>query len=139
MFDKLKALFRVNKKVVKDEVHEITQLNITQEDEEQAQQLAVLVVAGLAACGIPVGVLGQKIIEKVLVYALRDLKDGVTEPDKLIIKRVVNEVKKEKIFYIKEQTGLYYGGNPQHALWQIEKKSWLFGKVNKVAKISITK
>lgn len=102
MLDKLKALFKINKKVVKDEVHEITQLNITQEDEEQAQQLSVLVVAGLAACGIPVGVLGQKIIEKVLVYALRDLKDGIEEPDKLIIKRVVNEIKKEKIFYIKE-------------------------------------
>lgn len=96
MFEKLKSIFRVNHRVVKGELDEIVHLNITQEDEEQAQQLAVLVAAGLAACGIPVGVLGQKIIAKVLSYALRDLKDGVETPDKLIIKRVVNEIKAEK-------------------------------------------
>ena len=96
MFEKLKSIFKVNHKVVKGELDEIVHLNITQEDEEQAQQLAVLVAAGLAACGIPVGVLGQKIIAKVLSYALRDLKDGVETPDKLIIKRVVNEIKAEK-------------------------------------------
>lgn len=96
MFEKLKSIFRVNHRVVKGELNEIVHLNITQEDEEQAQQLAVLVAAGLAACGIPVGVLGQKIIAKVLSYALRDLKDGVETPDKLIIKRVVNEIKAEK-------------------------------------------
>lgn len=96
MFEKIKSIFRVNHRVVKGEVNEIIHLNITQEDEEQAQQLAVLVAAGLAACGIPVGVLGQKVIAKVLAYALRDLKDGVETPDKLIIKRVVNEIKIEK-------------------------------------------
>lgn len=96
MFEKLKNIFKINHRVVKGEIEEICQLNITQEDEEQAEQLAVLVAAGLAACGIPVGVLGQKIIARVLAYALRDLKDGVETPDKLIIKRVVNEIKAEK-------------------------------------------
>ncbi len=96
MFEKLKSILRINHRVVKAEVDEIAHLNITQEDKEQAQQLAVLVAAGLAACGIPVGVLGQKVIAKVLAYALRDLKDGVETHDKLIIKRVANEIKAEK-------------------------------------------
>ena len=96
MFEKIKSIFRINHRVIKGEVNEIVCLNITQEDKEQAEQLAVLVAAGLAACGIPVGVLGQRIIARVLAYALRDLKDGVETPDKLIIKRVVNEIKAEK-------------------------------------------
>lgn len=96
MLDKIKKIFRINHKVVKDEFNEIRNLNITDEDRDQAQKLAVLVAAGLAACGIPCGVLGQKVIAHILTYALRDLKDGVESNDKLIIKRVINEIKAEK-------------------------------------------
>ena len=86
-------IFRINRNVIKGEVDEIVHLNITEEDEEQAQHLVILIAAGLAACGIPCGVLSQKIMARILAYALRDLKDGVEVHDKLIIGRVVNEIK----------------------------------------------
>ena len=95
MFEKVKKIFKINHKVVKDEITEITQLNITQEDEEQAKRLAILIQAGLAAAGVPTGLLTQKVITEVLKYALRDLKDGVEVHDKLILKRIVNEFQKE--------------------------------------------
>ena len=93
MFEALKKLFKINRNVVKGEVDEIIHLNVTDEDKEQAEKLAVLVAAGLAAAGIPCGALGQKVISHVLAYALRDLKDGVEVHDKLIIGRVIKEIK----------------------------------------------
>ncbi len=93
--EKIKKIFRINHNVIKAEVEEISSLNITQEDEEQAAKLSVLVVAGLAACGIPCGPVSQQVIAKVLAYALRDLKDGIEVNDKLIINRVINEIKAE--------------------------------------------
>lgn len=89
----LKKIFRINRNVIKGEADEIAHLNITEEDEEQAKHLAILIAAGLAACGIPCGVLSQKIMTRILAYALRDLKDGVEVHDKLIIGRVVKEIK----------------------------------------------
>lgn len=97
MFEKIKSIFKINHRVVRAEIEEVKSLNITEDDKRQAQELAVLVAAGLAACGIPVGVIGQNIIAHVLAYALRDLKDGVESNDKLIINRVVCEIEAEKI------------------------------------------
>ena len=94
--DKIKSIIKINHHVIKAEAEEIANLNITQEDEEQAMRLSVLAVAGLAACGIPCGPVGQQVIAKVLAYALRDLKDGIEVNDKLIINRVINEIKAEK-------------------------------------------
>ena len=34
---------------------------------------------------------------RIIAYALRDIKDGVEVHDKLIIKRVINEIQNEKI------------------------------------------
>lgn len=96
ILDKIKKIFRINHNVVKGEIDEVMHLNVTDEDKEQAEHLSVLVVAGMAACGIPCGVGGQQVIARILSYALRDLKDGIEVHDKLIIGRVVNEIKKEK-------------------------------------------
>lgn len=96
LIDKIKSIIRINHRVIKAEVDEIATLTITQEDEAQADKLAVLAVAGLAACGIPCGPVGQQVIARVLAYAIRDLKDGIEVNDKLIINRVINEIKAEK-------------------------------------------
>lgn len=94
--DIIKKTFRINHTVIKDEVNEIKNLDITDEDKAQGKAAAVLVASAMAACGVPMGALGQPVLEKVLPYVIRDAKDGISTPDKLIIKRIVNEVKKEK-------------------------------------------
>lgn len=93
--DGIKKIIRIHRNVAVDEIKEIQQLKITEEDKEQAKHLAILIAAGLASCGIPCGVLSQKIIADILAYALRDLKDGIEVHDKLIIGRIVNEYNKE--------------------------------------------
>ena len=96
IIDKIKTLFRINHKVIQGEVQEVLSLQLTDEDKAQGKAAAVLAIAALAACGVPLGTLGQPVLEKVLAYVIRDLKDGVETPDKLIIGRIVNEIKAEK-------------------------------------------
>lgn len=93
--DKIKAFFRVNKNVVKAEIDEIKNLQITDEDKTQGRAAAVLVASTMAACGIPLGAAATPVLEKVLAYVIRDAKDGVKTPDKLIISRIVSEIKRE--------------------------------------------
>lgn len=79
---------------IKEEVKEIKSLELTDEDKEQGDKVAVMVVAALAGVGVPMCALGQKAIARVLAYVIRDVKDGIECQDKLIIARVINELKK---------------------------------------------
>lgn len=79
---------------IKEEVKEIKNLELTDEDKEQGDKVAVMIVAALAGVGVPMCALGQKAIARVLAYVIRDLKDGIECQDKLIIARVINELKK---------------------------------------------
>ena len=79
---------------IKEEVKEIKNLELTNEDKEQGDKVAVMVVAALAGVGVPMCALGQKAIARVLAYVIRDVKDGIECQDKLIIARVINELKK---------------------------------------------
>lgn len=79
---------------IKEEVKEIKNLELTDEDKEQGDKVAVMIVAALAGVGVPMCTLGQKAIARVLAYVIRDVKDGVECQDKLIIARVINELKK---------------------------------------------
>lgn len=79
-----------------DEVDEVAHLVPTEEDREQGQKMAVLTVTALTAMGCPLPAVGTTVIAKVYAYGLRDLKDGVKTPDKLIVKRVINEIKEQK-------------------------------------------
>ena len=94
--DKFKKFINAFKKAMKDEVQEIKELKVTPEDEEQASKLANLAADAMMLYGIPVGGAGRVVMKKVIAYGLRDLKDGVKAPDKLIISRVVNELKVEE-------------------------------------------
>lgn len=79
---------------IKEEVKEIKNLKLTEEDKEQGDKIATMVVAALAGVGVPMCAIGQRAIAKVLAYVIRDVKDGVVCQDKLIVARVINELKK---------------------------------------------
>lgn len=91
----IKRFFRALKKAMKEEIEEVKTLNITKEDEEQASKIANLAADVMMMYGVPVGGVGRAVMKKVIAYSLRDIKDGVNTPDKLIIKRVMNELKEE--------------------------------------------
>lgn len=92
----IKRFFRAFRKAMKEEIEEVKTLNITKEDEEQASKIANLAADAMMMYGVPVGGAGRAITKKVIAYSLRDIKDGVNAPDKLIIKRVINELKEEQ-------------------------------------------
>lgn len=92
----IKRFFRAFKKAMKEEIEEVKTLNITKEDEEQASKIANLAADAMMMYGVPVGGVGRAVMKKVIAYSLRDIKDGVNAPDKLIIKRVMNELKEEQ-------------------------------------------
>jgi hypothetical protein len=91
----IKRFFRAFHKAVKEEIEEVVTLNVTKEDEEQASKIANLTADTMMMYGVPVGGAGRAIMKKVIAYSLRDIKDGVNAPDKLIIRRVINELKEE--------------------------------------------
>ena len=92
----IKRFFRAFHKAMKQEIEEVVTLNITKEDEEQASKIANLAADAMMMYGVPVGGAGRAIMKKVIAYSLRDIKDGVNAPDKLIIRRVINELKEEQ-------------------------------------------
>jgi hypothetical protein len=92
----IKRFFRAFHKAMKEEIEEVKTLNITKEDEEQASKIANLAADAMMMYGVPVGGAGRAIMKKVIAYSLRDIKDGVNAPDKLIIKRVISELKEEE-------------------------------------------
>lgn len=91
----IKRFFRAFHKAMKQEIEEVVTLNITKEDEDQASKIANLAADAMMMYGVPVGGAGRAIMKKVIAYSLRDIKDGVNAPDKLIIRRVTNELKEE--------------------------------------------
>lgn len=89
-------IFKIGKNVVKGEVQEIVNLKPTEEDYKQGEQLATVAAGALAAMGIPIPAVGITIIGKAFAYGIRDIRDGVEEPNKLIIGRIIEEIKGEK-------------------------------------------
>lgn len=89
----ISKIFKIGKEVVKDEVQEIVNLKPTDEDYEQGEKLAAIGAAAMAGMGLPIPALGITVMSKAFAYGIRDLKDGVEDHDKLIIKRIINEVK----------------------------------------------
>lgn len=85
-----KALHRANKA----EIEEIKSLKLSEQDREQGAQAADLAVAALAACGVPCGAAAQPILKVVFAYVIRDIKDGLETPDKLLALRIGEELGK---------------------------------------------
>lgn len=92
---KIYKLIKAASKATKDEVNEIKSLTITDEDKKAAKAVATLAVSALSAYGIPAGI-AKEPLEIILQYTIRDLRDGVKDTNKLYIKRIIQEVKKDK-------------------------------------------
>lgn len=97
IINKLKTLFKIQHNVISGEVDEILHLNPTEEDKAQGKVAAALAITALASCGVPLGALGTPVLEKVFTYVIRDVKDGVSTPEKLIVGRIVKEIKEENL------------------------------------------
>lgn len=94
--DIVKAIFRINKNVVKKEFEEVQHLTPTEEDYAQGERLAEAAVVAMSSMGLGYTILGQRIMAKVFAYGIRDIKDGVEDNSKLIIGRVIEEIKNER-------------------------------------------
>ena len=79
---------------IKDEAKEIRNLQITEEDKTQAEFLESAVNIAAARVGIYYPNALRPIVKDVIAIALRDGKDGLSSPSKLIISRLVNNYKR---------------------------------------------
>ena len=93
LLEQFKKIGSIFVKVAKDEINEIKNLKVTDEDKAQAEQLASIVHQVCLAYGIPISSSVQRIVAKCGAYVIRDAKDGIKAPEKLIIGRIINEVK----------------------------------------------
>ena len=96
MKDFLKRFFKISKKVLKDEVGEIKELKPTEEDYTQGEQLANAAILAMSSFGLPYSILSREIMKKVFAYGIRDIKDGVKDNSKLIMRRVIDEINAER-------------------------------------------
>lgn len=87
---------QITTSVIAGEIKEIKELQVTVEDEDQANNIANMLCATLASMGIPFAVVLQPIAKRIIAYGIRDIKDGVEHPQRLIISRVIEEYEKSK-------------------------------------------
>lgn len=88
-------LFRSLFYAFKGEIEEIASLRPTDDDRKQGERLALMATSIAAGVGIAVAPALTPIIAKVFAYGIRDMKDGITNNDKLIIERIQKELKYE--------------------------------------------
>lgn len=96
MKDFLRKLFKISKKVIKDEVEEVKELKPTEEDYAQGEQLANAAILAMSSFGLPYSILGKEIMKKVFAYGIRDIRDGIQDNSKLIMRRVIDEINAER-------------------------------------------
>lgn len=89
----IKRVMGIPVRVAQAELEELKSLNITEQDTEQGKAIALQVYSVCAIYGIPLPAAAQEVISRVAAYGVRDAKDGIKSPDKLIIGRVVHEFK----------------------------------------------
>lgn len=96
MKDFLRKLFKISKKVIKDEVEEIKELKPTEEDYAQGEQLANAAILAMSSFGLPYSILSKEIMKKVFAYGIRDIRDGIQDNSKLLMRRVIDEINAER-------------------------------------------
>lgn len=92
----IKKIFKSIGITIRDEAEEIRNLQITDEDKSQAEFLESAVSVAAASVGIYYPTALRPIVKEVIAIALRDGKDGVSSPSKLIISRLVKNYKEQK-------------------------------------------
>lgn len=81
---------------VKDEIQEVKDLNLTEADKLLGDTIAGIAITVMTSYGIPCSDVQKQIISKAAAYAIRDFKEGCTNPDKLIVMRVCNKLREER-------------------------------------------
>lgn len=76
-----------------EEFQEIKDLNLTEVDNTQGEIVASIAIAAMNSLGIPCSMAMKEIIKASAAYAIRDFKEGSTNPEKLIVMRVINKYK----------------------------------------------
>ena len=94
---RFRRVLKATHKAVKEEIDEVKSLVITEDDTTQAKAMRKIVVAAANAYGIPVPEEMQEVLDKALAYILRDAKDGLKTPEKLLIKRIIDNIKDDSI------------------------------------------
>ena len=92
----LGRLFKISKKVIKDEAEEIKELKPTEEDYAQGEQLANAAILAMSSFGLPYSILCKEIMKKVFAYGIRNIRDGIQDNSKLIMRRVIDEINAER-------------------------------------------
>lgn len=92
----IESFYKTTKNVVKEEVKEIKDLTPTSEQYKKGEAMSVIAIAALSSMGIPVAAVAEPVIAKVFAYGIADLEAGVEDNQKLIIARVIAELKKAK-------------------------------------------
>lgn len=90
----IESLHSSVKQAAKDEIKEIKELNPTDNQRAKGQAMAVIAVAALGSMGIPIAAVAEPVIAKVFAYGIADLEAGVEDNKKLILQRVLEEMKK---------------------------------------------
>lgn len=96
MKDFLSKLFKISKKVIKDEVKEIKELKPTEEDYARGEQLANAAILAMSSFGLPYSILSKEIMKKVFAYGIRDIRDGIQDNSKFLMRRVIDEINAER-------------------------------------------
>lgn len=91
----IKVTPKVTMKVIKEEIEEIKDLHVTEADNIQAEMITDVAITAMTALGIPSSIAVKEIIKTSIAYGLRDIKEGSTNPQKLIAMRVVNAYKEK--------------------------------------------
>lgn len=94
---RFRKVFKATHKAIKEEIAEVKNLTITEDDTAQAKAMRKVIVAAANAYGIPIPEQVQEVLDKALAYILRDAKDGLETPEKLLIKRIIDNIKDDSI------------------------------------------
>lgn len=94
LFKFFKNNTQVVNNVVKAEVQELKDIVPTEEQYAKGEAMSAITIAALSSMGIPVAAVAQPVIAKVYAYGIADLEAGIKDNDKLIIERVLKELKK---------------------------------------------
>lgn len=94
---RFRKVFKATKKAIKEEIAEVKNLTITEDDTTQAKAMRKVIVAAANAYGVPIPEKIQEVLDKALAYILRDAKDGLKTPEKLLIKRIIDNIKDDSI------------------------------------------
>lgn len=92
-WEKTKQFLGIGYRVAKDEFEEVMKLKPTEEDYDQGKKLAAIAAAAMAGCGVAIPAIGITAMEKSFAYGIRNAKDGLVDNDKLIVVRIINEIK----------------------------------------------